>query len=179
MAYKIIVQPRSVHYLITLGLGLLMNFSSIAWAKELPKQPVLPLALAYKAALAAVEQCKKEGYQVSAAVVDRSGVVKALLRSDGAGAHTIDSSRRKAYTAASLREATQKFAKLIAKKPEIQALRDMNESILILGGGFPIKIADEVVGGIGVGGAPGAALDEGCARAGLEAIGADLYKESD
>jgi uncharacterized protein GlcG (DUF336 family) len=105
--------------------------------------------------------------------VDEDGVVKALLREDGAGAHTIDSSRRKAYTAASLRQPTEKLAQLIAQKPHIQALKDMNESILILGGGLPIKIAGEVIGGIGVGGAPGATLDEACARAGLESLGVE------
>lgn len=167
---------RGARYLVILGLGLMINLGSIALAAGLPRQAVLPLALAHKAVLAAIDQCQKDGYQVSAAIVDRSGVVRVLLRGDGAGAHTVDSSRRKAYTAASLGEATQKLAKLIAEKPEIQALRDMNESILILGGGFPIKIAGEIVGGIGVGGAPGAALDEACARAGLEKLGADLYK---
>ncbi len=48
----------------------------------------------------------------------------------------------------------------------------MNESILILGGGLPVRIDGEFLGGIGVGGAPGAKLDEACARAGLSAIGA-------
>jgi len=52
----------------------------------------------------------------------------------------------------------------------------MNDSILLLGGGFPIRIRGEIVGGIGVGGAPGARLDEGCARAGLQAVGADLFR---
>jgi uncharacterized protein GlcG (DUF336 family) len=56
--------------------------------------------------------------------------------------------------------------------PTLQALRDMNPEILILGGGLPIEIGGEVVGGIGVGGAPGAHLDDACAQAGLDAIGA-------
>jgi uncharacterized protein GlcG (DUF336 family) len=158
---------------IILGWSMIIGAHSTVFAEELPKQSVLPLSLANKAALAAVNQCGKDGYQVSAAVVDVAGVVKALLRGDGAGAHTIDSSQRKAYTAASLRQSTQKLAQLIAQKPELQALRDMNESILILGGGLPIKVAGEVIGGIGVGGAPGAALDEACARAGLESLGSD------
>lgn len=170
------VRMRSARHLIIPGLSLMISLGSIALAEELPRQAVLPLESAHKAVRAAVNQCQKDGYQVSAAIVDRSGVVKALLRADGAGAHTVDSSRRKAYTAASLGQATQKLARLIAEKPEIQALRDMNESILILGGGFPIKIGGEIVGGIGVGGAPGAALDEACARAGLEKLGADLYQ---
>lgn len=138
----------------------------------LPREPVLPLTLAEKAARAAVDQCLEDGYRVSVAVVDRGGVLKALLRADGAGPHTTDSSSRKAYTSASLRRPTSEFAELIAKMPKVQALRDMNEKILILGGGLPIRMEDSVVGGIGVGGAPGGHLDEACALAGLKAIGA-------
>jgi uncharacterized protein GlcG (DUF336 family) len=54
----------------------------------------------------------------------------------------------------------------------LQALREINDQVLILGGGLPIEIGGEVVGGIGVGGAPGAHLDDACAQAGLDAIGA-------
>lgn len=179
MVYQATVRIRISRFLTTLGLGLLIGWSAIVRAEALPKQPMLPLALAHKAALAAIQQCQADGYRVSAAIVGRAGVVKALLRSDGAGAHTVDSSRRKAYTAASLREPTQHLAELIAKHPQIQGLRDMSDSILILGGGFPIQMNGKIVGGIGVSGAPGADLDEACARAGLKVLGADLYKDSE
>jgi uncharacterized protein GlcG (DUF336 family) len=140
--------------------------------EDLPKEPVLPSALASKAVQAALDHCKKDGYRVSASVVDRAGVLRALLRADGAGPHTVDSSRKKAYTAASLRRATTDLAEMIAKQPALQGLRDMNESILMIGGGLPIEIAGEVVGAIGVGGAPGTHLDDACAEAGLDAVGA-------
>lgn len=143
-----------------------------AGAVDLPRRAVLPLELASKAATAALAKCRNEGYAVSAAVVDRGGVLRVLLRADDAGPHTVDSSRRKAYTAASLREPTQRMAELAAGRPELHGLGLMNESILLLGGGLPIRLDGEVVGGIGVGGAPGALLDEACARAGLESIGA-------
>ncbi|MDF0644983.1 MAG: heme-binding protein [Nitrospira sp.] len=141
-------------------------------AEELPKESVLPLMMASKAVQAAVEACKKDGYKVSASVVDRAGELRAMGRADGAGPHTIDSSRKKAYTAVSLRRPTSELADLVGKVPALQALRDMNENVLILGGGLPIEIGGEVVGGIGVGGAPGAHLDDACAQAGLDAIGA-------
>ena len=154
-------------------LSLVMGSASVLHAaQDLPRERTLPLALASKAAVAAVEQCGGDGYRVSAAVVDRAGVVRALLRADGAGSHTTDSSRKKAYTAASLRRPTTEMAELIAKVPAIQALRDMNEDILILGGGLPIEYDGDVVGAIGVGGAPGGHLDDACAQAGLNAIGA-------
>lgn len=146
---------------------------------ELPREAVLPLSLATKAATVAVEQCTKDGYRVSAAVVDRAGVVRALLREDGAGPHTVDSSRKKAYTSASLKRPTAELGELIAKMPAVQALRDMNENILMLGGGLPIEFGGEVVGGIGVGGAPGGHLDAACAQAGLESIGAASKVQTD
>jgi uncharacterized protein GlcG (DUF336 family) len=141
-------------------------------ADELPKESVLPLNLAGKAVQASLDACKKDGYRVSVSVVDRAGVLRVMARADGAGPHTVDSSRKKAYTAASLRRATTELAELMAKVPALQALRDMNNDILLLGGGLPIEIGGDVLGGIGVGGAPGAHLDDACAQAGLDAIGA-------
>lgn len=157
--------------IVLIGVGGLL--STGVSAAELPRETVLPLALATKAASAAVEQCTKDGYRVSAAVVDRAGVVRALLREDGAGPHTVDSSRKKAYTSASMGRPTAELGELIAKMPAVQALRDMNENILVLGGGLPIMMGGERVGGIGVGGAPGGHLDAACAQAGLDSIGAD------
>jgi len=139
-------------------------------AQELPTRKILPLALAVKAADRAVAACAAKGFWVSAAVVDRSGVVLAVLRHADAGPHTVDSATKKAYTAASLRRATLGFANFIAGKPAIHGLRFMNENILILGGGLPIKAGKEVIGGIGVGGAPGGDKDQACARAGIDKI---------
>jgi uncharacterized protein GlcG (DUF336 family) len=141
-------------------------------ADELPKESLLALGMANKAIQAALDACKKDGYRVSVSVVDRAGVLRAMGRADGAGPHTVDSSRKKAYTAASVRRPTSELADLIAKVPTLQALRDINGEILILGGGLPIEIGGEVIGGIGVGGAPGAHLDDACAQEGLDAIGA-------
>lgn len=164
---------RWFKYLVLLILGS-TSFAAAKSPVPLQIQRVLPLALAYEAAEAALKQCGNEGYRVSVAVVDAAGVLKVQIRADGAGPHTTDSSRKKAYTSASMRRATGFFADLIAKKTELAGLRDMNAEILILGGGLPIVIAGETVGGIGVGGAPGAHLDEACAQAGLTKIGADV-----
>lgn len=150
----------------------MLHGPALAVAEDLPREAVLPLALATKAATAAVEKCAKDGYKVTAAVTDKAGVLRAQLRGDGAGPHTVDSSRRKAYTAGSTGRATSELAELVVKAPHLHSLGKMNESILILGGGLPIQFGNEVVGGIGVGGAPGTHLDDACAQAGLDAIGA-------
>ena len=118
-------------------------------------------------ALAALE---KDGFKVSVAIVDHSGLLKVQMKSDGAGPHTLDSSFRKAYTSNSLRGSTQRFAVLTVNNPELRALGQMNEKILLLGGGFPITMNDEVVGGVGVGGAPGIEHDEVCAEAALKVL---------
>ncbi|MCA9470522.1 MAG: heme-binding protein [Nitrospirales bacterium] len=134
----------------------------------------LPLSLSQKAAAAALVECEAKGYRVSVAVVDQGGNLKVLIRGDGAGPHTQDSSFKKAYTSASIGRSTNELAALITKIPSLQALRDMNDNILILGGGLPIRLGETVVGGIGVGGAPGADLDENCAKAGLTALQHDM-----
>jgi uncharacterized protein GlcG (DUF336 family) len=141
-------------------------------ADELPKEAVLSAGLANKAIQASLDACNKAGYRVSVSIVDRAGLLRAMIRADGAGPHTVDSSRKKAYTAASLRRPTTELAELINKVPTLEALRQMNDQVLMLGGGLPIEIGGETVGGIGVGGAPGAHLDDACAQAGLDAIGA-------
>lgn len=143
------------------------------FAQDLLTQKVLPLELSTQAAMAAIKKCHDDGFKVSVAIVDQSGLLKVQLKADGAGPHTLDSSRRKAYTANSLRDSTHKYAQLVVQKPELQSLTRLNESILLVGGGFPIKIGGEVVGGIGVGGAPGIEYDEVCASAALKVLKAD------
>ncbi len=162
MAYRLIIATACV---------MLMPYAALA-ADELPKEAVLPMELAGKAIQAALDACHKAGYRVSVSIVDRAGVLRAMARADGAGPHTVDSSRKKAYTAASLRRPTTELAELINKMPTLQPLREMNDQILMLGGGLPIEIGGEFVGGIGVGGAPSAHLDDACAQAGLDAMGA-------
>jgi len=154
-----------------LTIAVMMNWCNVTVAEDLPREAVLPLTMAAKAASAAVGKCAKDGYKVSASVVDRAGVLRTMMRADGAGPHTPDSSRKKAYTAASTGRATSELGELIVKMPHLQELGKMNDSILILGGGLPIQFGNDVVGGIGVGGAPGTQFDDACAQAGLDAIG--------
>src|SRR4029453_11325359 len=108
-------------------------------------------SMATKAVQTALEACKKDGYRVSVSIVDRAGILRAMERADGAGSHTVESSRKKAYTASSLRRPTTELAELIGKVPTLQALRDMNPEILILGGGLPMVLIGVVVGWIGGG----------------------------
>lgn len=124
---------------------------------------------ALMAASAALEKCRDEGFQVAVAVVDRMGVLQVLLRDRYAGAHTPETARSKAWTAASFRtnssvmmEATQ------AGQPQ-SGVRHVPGSLMI-GGGMVIEAAGSLVGAIGVSGAPGGEMDDLCASTGIEAI---------
>ena len=127
---------------------------------------------ALTAARTAMEKCASDGYRVSVAVVGRSGNTIVLIAADGAGPHTRGSSSGKAFTSASMGQPTKALAEMIRDKPELAGLRDMDPRLVFLAGGLPIRIDGSLIGGIGVGGAPGGHLDEACARAGLDAISA-------
>lgn len=122
---------------------------------------------------AAVSNCSAQGYNVTATVVDRAGNVQAVLRADNAGPHTIDASRRKAYTSASTKAPTSKVLENVQSNSAAQNL-PMIDDFLILAGGLPIKAGEEVVGGLGIGGAPGGHLDEQCGISALDSIKAKL-----
>lgn len=118
----------------------------------------------------AMSQCRAQGHAVSAAVVDRSGNLLAMARHEMAGPHTISSSQRKAFTAASTGQDTGKLAAMVAEKPALAGLRDMHDNLLLLPGGLPVVVDGVRVAGLGVGGAPGGHLDAACAEAALAGL---------
>jgi len=158
---------------LVLVLGVSACASLAAFSQDLPSAPYLPLDMAQKAANVAMAQCISEGQRVSVAVVDRSGATKVLLKADGSGPHTVDSSTGKAFTAASMGRETLGLANFLKDHRELDGLRDMDPRLVILAGGLPIRIGGALIGGIGVGGAPSGKIDEDCARAGLAAIGGE------
>lgn len=129
----------------------------------------MSLDLANQIAAATVSACQANGHAVSAAVVDRAGQLRALQRADNAGPHTIDSASAKAYTSASARNATLAMMDAAQKNPAAANLVHM-PGFLLLGGGVPVRAGNDVIGAVGVGGAPGGHLDEQCAMAALEKL---------
>ncbi len=129
----------------------------------------MSLDLANQIAAATVAACTTNGYAVAAAVVDRAGQLKALHRADNAGPHTLSSSQAKAYTSASAKNNTLAMMEGAQKNPAAANLVHM-PGFLLLGGGVPVKVGNEVIGAVGVGGAPGGHLDEQCAVAGLDKV---------
>ena len=138
----------------------------------------LPLALAVKAATKAIATCASNGYPVSAVVVDPSGVIKLEAKGDHSTILTTTSAFRKAYTVVTFGpifrfDASSTFAALAAKNPSGAALATLPD-IALLPGGVAIKVKDEVVAALGVGGSPGGDKDEACAQAGVASIKDDL-----
>jgi uncharacterized protein GlcG (DUF336 family) len=130
---------------------------------------VLKPELALEAANAAMLNCRKKGFQVAVSVTDRFGLLQATLRDQLAGPHTPDTAYRKAWTAVSFRTDTRELSKL-TEKGEAWAIRGVTRA-LPLGGGVPIVAGEgDMVGAIGVSGAPSGKEDEACAKAGIAAI---------
>ncbi len=145
-----------------------LSLTSAASA-QLLQEKNMPLALAADLARESVAACSAQGYNVTAAVVDRAGVVRAVLRADNAGPHTVDAARRKAFTSASTRLPTSTVAENVQKNPAAAQLVAI-DGFLVLAGGVPVKAGSETIGAIGVGGAPGGNLDEACANAALAKV---------
>jgi uncharacterized protein GlcG (DUF336 family) len=127
----------------------------------------IPAALAIEAAGEAISACAKQGYRETAVVLDADGATIVAVRGDGAGIHTLDSAHDKAYTSTSFKNDTLALEE--RGRNEIAPLAKLPH-VMFLGGGVVIKIGDEVVGAIGASGAPGAKLDDACARAGYDKI---------
>ncbi len=136
------------------------------------------LEAASKAAWAAAQACRKLGYSVAVAVVDRGGNLQALLRDRYAGPHSVETATRKAWTANSFRQNTNDLAAML-QEGKIPNQVQHNPGALLVGGGLLIEIRGEIIGGIGVSGAPPGksehdSIDGACAQAGINAVKDDL-----
>jgi uncharacterized protein GlcG (DUF336 family) len=125
--------------------------------------------LALDAAKSALDSCRKQGFQVAVAVVDRAGLPQVMLRDRFAGAHTASTATSKAWTTVSFKTSTLELQGLSKSGMPMAGLRDL-PGVVALGGAIPIEAAGSLVGGIGVSGAPGGEIDEACAKAGIDAI---------
>jgi uncharacterized protein GlcG (DUF336 family) len=151
-----------------LGIGL----AAIASGQGLVTQKNLSLAMAKNIAEAALGACKAKGYNTAVAVVDRAGQVMVILRDEQATAQQAEMARRKAYTARMFRMTTLEFQKRTSE-PNYAAQRDIAD-ILALGGGVPIQVGNEIIGGVGSSGS-NQENDDACAKAGVAKV-ADLLK---
>jgi uncharacterized protein GlcG (DUF336 family) len=128
----------------------------------------LSLSAAKAIAEGAVAACAEKGYAVSAVVVDRDGETIVEMRGDDAAPHTMENARRKAYTAMTFRQPTAEYAKKLQDPNSVAHQQVTLPNVIAIPGGQPIKIDNQVVGGVGASGSPG--VDDDCVNAGLDKV---------
>ena len=153
------------------AIGLVCALASPASAQLLTEKS-LSAAMALTIAQTALETCTKQGYHVSVHVLGRNAEVIVAVRGDGAPPHTMENSQRKAYTARTFRISSGEFAQRVKDNPSISAVH--LTGIIAAQGALPIKVGDEVIGAVGVSGAPGGEKDEACSKAGLDKVADQL-----
>jgi uncharacterized protein GlcG (DUF336 family) len=141
-----------------------------AAAKALPQMSFLPLKLAEKAAATALADCMRQGFPVTATIVNADGITVVVLRGDGASGASTDASKGKAVASAGFRSPSGALGARAAANPGLLQV----PGFVILAGGLPISSGGKVVAAIGVGGAPSGVIDEACAQAGIKAIAGSL-----
>ena len=132
-------------------------------------QKMVSCESAAKIAQGAVEKANELGIKINVAVTDSSGVLMAFLRMPGAFLHSIDISIDKAYTAASFGFPTSQWMSIIKDDPALREGIVQRERLVIFGGGVPIHIDGDLIGGVGVSGGS-AEEDEICALAGISKV---------
>jgi uncharacterized protein GlcG (DUF336 family) len=120
-------------------------------------------------ARAALADCRRRGYQVAVAVVDRFGVTQVMLRDRFAGPHTPATAAGKAWTAVSFRTNTTDLVAATQPGTPQAGMRSLPGAI-VLGGGITVEAGGSLLGAVGVSGAPGGDADDACAKAGIAAV---------
>jgi len=163
------VSMRAIFFRSAAALALVALGQPAAWAQGLVSAKRLSASLAAELAMAAVTACAQKSYHVGVVVLDYSGVQQAALRGDGAAPQNVLNANDKAYTAASFGTDTADLVERSKTSPVSSAFAKVPH-LLLNAGGVVIKVDDEVIGAIGVSGAPGGDNDVVCAKAALEKI---------
>jgi uncharacterized protein GlcG (DUF336 family) len=163
--------------LVVSSLAVFASVTTLAAGPALAQAPQVEknvsMALAMAVMQGALDQCTKDGYKVSVVIVDKGGNVAGSIRGDGTGPHTMEFARMKAYTARTRNQTSLQTMKLL-EDPANAFIRQI-PNVVGVGGGVPIRAGTEVIGAVGVSGAPGGEKDEVCANAGIAKV-ADALK---
>jgi uncharacterized protein GlcG (DUF336 family) len=135
---------------------------------QLLTEKALPVEKAITIAQTALETCTKQGYHVSVHVLGRNGEVLVAVRGDGAPPHTMENSQRKGLYRPHLPHALGRVRAARQGQSSVSAVH--LTGVIAAQSALPIKVGDEVVGAVGVSGAPGGEMDEACAKAGLDKV---------
>ena len=158
--------------MVPIILGVLLPLTQTAMSEEEASPTVslkrLSLETATAVAQGAIEACRKEGIQIGVTVVDRDGIVQVTLRDTIAAQITVPISRQKAFTAVNFNAATSALTSR-AGTPIGRI-----DGLVMSAGGLPIQAGGQLLGGVGVSGAPSGETDERCAQAGVDKVIDDL-----
>ncbi|MDH5327055.1 MAG: heme-binding protein [Gammaproteobacteria bacterium] len=132
-----------------------------AFAGDVVAVKTIGMELARDIANEAVMICRKKGYQVSAVVVDRNGLVRAALRDDLAPRFTLQIAEEKANATVMAGIGSGEFRK---NRGDIRPELNHVDGVIMLAGALPISAGGYNIGAIGVSGAPGGDIDEDCAK---------------
>lgn len=158
--------------LFVLALASGSAIAQTAAASGLVSERTISLSTAIELATVSLERCRADGYKVTITVLNRHARSAVVLSDDGVNPHTIENSMRKAYTAFTTRNPSAEMAK--RTQPGLAGFMQLDR-ITTVEGGLPIFAANkELVGAIGISGAPGGEKDAACAQAGLDRIAGKL-----
>lgn len=149
--------------LIALAVSLLL--STVSYAADVISDKSIGMELARDVASATIEACRKDGYHVSAVVVDRHGLVRAALRDDLASRFTLEIAERKANMTVMAWSDSGQFRK--AREDIRQELNHV-DGLIVMEGGIRIVSGGFNLGAVGVSGAPGGDKDAACASKALQ-----------
>jgi uncharacterized protein GlcG (DUF336 family) len=109
-------------------------------------------AFAQELLASAEKKATTDGKPMVIAIVDREGTLKAFVRMDGAPLLSVEIAQNKAYTAVAFGMATHAWFEFIKGDEPLRLGIVHTERLVTFGGGFPIVVDGEVIGGIGVSG---------------------------
>lgn len=157
------MNPRiSETFLLLVALGL-----TPVHAADLMSTKLMALELARDVAQKTVEACRAQGYQVAAVVVDRGGEPQVVFRDVFANRFNVEIATRKANTSVLSGAESSELRKTRGDiRPELNHIN----GIIIMDGGLPIRAGGQLIGAVGVSGAPTGKLDEACAQKGLDFV---------
>jgi uncharacterized protein GlcG (DUF336 family) len=173
------VSKRFFQPCLVLGISLGLSLALVPDALALKTYYQLPISLAVEAAMEAVNTCQQDGYNVTATVVNREGLVQAVIRGDDATPHTIENSFYKAFTLITLgpitgQDSTGAIAQKMTPAPlpvgSVPLAPNPITGLSFSTGGSAIKVGDQLVAAIGVSGSPNGNLDQTCGLKGIEKI---------
>ena len=152
--------------------GLLFLLPCLAVAAMAQAEDVIPsrlmgLDLARDIAQGAIDHCRKDGYQVSVVVTDRSGDALVVMRDVFVSKYMTQLAHGKANAVAL---SNLSSAEVRVNMARIRDELNLLEGVLLMDGGLPIRVAGSLIGAVGVSGAPGGDKDEACAQQGIEAV---------